>query len=319
MSSEMSFVGIDVSKDKFDIHIRPSDQSHSFVYDESGLQNLIVVLRSVEPKIECIVLEATGGFERRLVAVLLSQQLPVVVVNPHRVRHFAKATGQIAKTDSIDATVLSFFVQTLRPQCRPLPNESLEELRDLLARRRQVMDMIVSEKNRLASTSRPAIRRQILQHIQWLQKRVASIDEDLNRGIQSSPTWKAKDELLQSVPSIGQVSASMLLIQLPELGELNRHQIAALVGVAPINKDSGRFKGKRVTQGGRASVRCALYMCTLVATRRNPVIREFYQRLLKAGKPKMVALIASMRKLLTILNTMLKHNRPWDAAYAKIS
>lgn len=319
MSSNTSFIGIDVSKDKFDIHVRPSDHAQSFIYDEAGLESLIVLLKSVSPPIETIVLEATGGYERRLVAVLISGQFPVVVINPKQVRHFAKAIGQAAKTDSIDASVLSHFAQTLRPPQRAVPDEFLEQLRDLLARRRQIVEMIVSEKNRLAMAVRRPIRRQIIEHIQWLEKRLGSVDDDLNRSIQSSPTWKAKDDLLQSVPSIGPTTASSLLIQLPELGSLNRHQIAALVGVAPINQDSGRFRGHRITQGGRASVRCALYMATLVATRHNPVIRPFYQRLVLAGKPKMVALIASMRKLLTILNTMLKHNRSWDPSYAKIS
>jgi transposase len=312
----MVFVGIDVSKDTFDIHIRPVDQSQSFVYNEEGLDHFLELLRPFQSQIETIVLEATGGLERRLVALLLSRQLPVVVVNPGQVRHFAKATGQLAKTDSIDAGVLSHFAQTLRPQFRTLPDEFVQELRDLLARRRQMMDMIISEKNRL-TTAGPKIRRQILQHIQWLTKRIASIDDDLNRSIRSNPDWKANEELLRSVPGIGSVSSSSLLIQLPELGSLNRHQIAALAGIAPLNRDSGTFRGRRTTQGGRASVRCALYMCTLVATRYNETIRTFYQRLLKAGKPKMVALVACMRKLLTILNSMVKHGRSWDDSYAK--
>jgi transposase len=314
-----SFVGIDVSKHELEVHVRPSSQSYRFAYDEAGLKNLVRLLKQIQPPIETILLEATGGFERRLVAVLLSQNLPIVVVNPQRVRHFAKATGQLAKTDRIDAEVLSNFAQALRPQPRTLADEFLEELRDLLARRLQVVEMLVAEKNRLTTATHRTIRRQILDHIRWLEKRLDSIDDDLHRRIQSSPTWKAKDELLQSVPSVGPATASSLLIQLPEWGSLNRQQIATLVGVAPINQDSGRFKGHRVTQGGRARVRSALYMSTLVATRHNPIIRTFYQRLVLSGKPKMVALVASMRKLLTILNTMLKHNRPWDPSYAKNS
>lgn len=317
--SEQSFVGIDVSKEKFDVHVRPSDHSRSFRYDEEGLEQLVAVLQVVQPRIETIVLEATGGYERRLVAVLLAAQLPVVVINPQRVRHFAKATGQLAKTDSIDACILSLFGLTLRPQPRDLPDQSLEDLRDLLARRRQIVTMITAEKNRLSMAIRKSIRREIQDHIHWLTKRLKSTDDELNRNIQSSPTWKTKDNLLQGVPGVGPVSSSSLLIQLPELGTLNRHQIAALVGVAPINQDSGRFKGHRITQGGRASVRSVLYMSTLVATQHNPAIRDFYRRLIQSGKPKMLALVASMRKLLTILNTMLKHNRPWDASYAKIS
>jgi len=310
----VTFVGIDVSKEKFDIHVRPIDQSEMFSYDDEGLNKLVDLLKRVHPQV--IVLEATGGYERRLVAVLLTHDLPVVVINPQRVRHFAKATGQIAKTDRIDAAVLSLFAQTLQPEPRSLPDAFSEQLRDLLARRRQILEMIVAEKNRL-ETSRKPIRGQILQHIKWLEKRLVSVDRDLNDQIQSSPTWKTKDQLLRSVPSIGPVGSSSLLIQLPELGTLNRHQIAALVGIAPINQDSGRFKGHRITQGGRASVRSALYMCTLVATRHNPLIKAFYQRLVLAGKPKMVALVASMRKLLTILNSIIKHNRSWNPSYAE--
>jgi len=315
---ESAFVGIDVSKDKLDLHVRPSGYGQSFNYDESGLKSLVRTLQEV-PLIESIVLEATGGFERHVVAVLLSHQLPVVVVNPQRVRHFAKAEGQLAKSDPIDAALLSNFAQKLRPPARPIADESLLELRDLLARRLQVVDMISAEKNRLASAPRKSIRQQITEHIQWLQKRLASIDHDLHSRIQSSPTWKNKDELLQSVPSVGPATSSSLLIQLPELGVLNRHQIAALVGVAPYPWDSGRFKGHRITMGGRTAVRSALYMATLVATRHNPLIRAFYQRLVQSGKPKMVALVASMRKLLTILNSMLKHNRSWDPSYEKNS
>jgi transposase len=311
-----TFVGIDVSKDKFDIHIRPNDQTQTFLYDESGLTQVVATLKQVQPLV--IVVEATGGYERRLVAVLLTNQLPVAVTNPDRVRHFAKATGQLAKSDALDAAVLSLFAQTLQPKPRPLPDDFSEELRDLLARRRQILDMIVAEKNRL-ETARPPIRGQILQHIKWLEKRLLSIDKDLNQRIQSSPTWKAKDDLLQSVPSIGPVGSSSLLIEVPELGHLDRHQIAALVGVAPMNQDSGRFRGRRAIQGGRTAIRGTLYMCTLVAIRHNPVIRAFYQRLVQSGKPKMVALVAAMRKLLTILNSMLKHNRQWDLSYAKNS
>jgi len=311
---DVAFAGIDVSKDKFDVHIRPLDQSESFSYDEAGLNKLVVLLKQVQPQV--IVLEATGGYERRLVAVLLTSELPVAVINPERVRHFAKATGQIAKTDALDASVLSLFAQTLQPQPRRLPDAFAQELQDLLARRRQILDMIVAEKNRLETASKP-IRGQILQHIKWLEKRLLSVDRDLNQRIQSSPTWKAKDDLLQSVPSIGPVGSSSLLVHLPELGTLNRQQIAALAGVAPINQDSGRFKDHRTTQGGRPAIRAVLYMCTLVATRHNPVIKDFYQRLVLAGKPKMVALIASMRKLLTILNSMIKNNRSWDSSYAK--
>jgi transposase len=307
------FVGIDVSKDRLDVHVRPDNIERSLANDEQGFNGLLDVVQQLSPTI--IVLEATGGYERRLVAFLLAHQLPIAVINPKRVRHFAKATGQLAKTDRIDAAMLAHFAEVMQPPVRSIPDAFLEELRDLLARRRQLLDMIVAEKNRLATT-RKSIRRQLLEHIHWLEKRLTSLDEDLDHHIESSPTWKAKDDLLQSVPSIGPASSRSLLIQLPELGQLNRHQIASLVGIAPFNQDSGRFRGRRSIQGGRTSVRCALYMPTLVAIRHNPSIREFYQRLVLTGKPKMVALIASMRKLLTILNSIIKNNQPWGLSHA---
>jgi len=311
--NQSHFFGVDVSKDRLDVNVRPDNIERSLSNDEQGFNALLDVIKQVPPIM--IVLEATGGFERRLVAFLLAHQLPVVVINPKRVRHFAKANGQLAKTDRIDAATLAHFAEVMQPEVRSIPDAFLEELRDLLARRRQLLDMIVAEKNRL-TTARQSIRRQLLEHIRWMEKRLTSLDEDLDHHIQSSPTWKAKDDLLQSVPSIGPASSRSLLIQLPELGQLNRHQIAALVGVAPVNQDSGRFRGHRRIQGGRTSVRCALYMPTLVAIRHNPSIRAFYQRLVLAGKPKMVALIASMRKLLTILNSMIKNNQPWELSHA---
>jgi len=311
---QLHFVGIDVSKDRFDIHVRPDNIERSLCNDELGFRALLDVVQQVPPTI--MILEATGGFERRLVAFLLAHRLPVVVINPKRVRHFAKANGQLAKTDRIDAATLAHFAEAMQPPVRSIPDAFLEELRDLLARRHQLLDMIVAEKNRLTTASK-SIRRQLLEHIHWMEKRLASLDQDLDHHIQSSPTWKAKDDLLQSVPSIGPASSRSLLIQLPELGQLNRHQIASLVGVAPFNQDSGRFRGHRAIHGGRTSVRCALYMPTLVAIRHNPSIRAFYQRLVLAGKPKMVALIASMRKLLTILNSIIKRNRPWDVSYVE--
>jgi len=306
------FVGVDVSKDRLDVHVRPDNIERSLPNDDQGFSALLDVVQQHPPII--IVLEATGGYERRLVAFLLAHQLPIVVINPKRVRHFAKANGQLAKTDRIDAAMLAHFAEVMQPPVRNIPDAFLEELRDLLARRRQLLDMIVAEKNRL-TTARKSIRRQLLEHIQWMEKRLTSLDDDLDHHIQSSPAWKAKDDLLQSVPSIGPASSRSLLIQLPELGQLNRHQIASLVGVAPFNQDSGRFRGHRRIQGGRTSVRCALYMPTLVAIRHNPLIRAFYQRLVLAGKPKMVALIASMRKLLTVLNCIIKNNQPWDLSH----
>lgn len=314
MDEILRFVGIDVSKDHLDVHVRPDDQQRRFEYDADGLTDLVKMQTELRPNL--IVIEATGGYEQRVVATLAAQQLPVVVVNARCVRDFAKATGQLAKTDRLDAAVLSDFGEKLRPQLRTLPDESREELKALLVRRRQLVDMMTAEKNR-QSTAPKRIRRHIQTHIDWLQKQLAEIDEDLAGTIQQSPMWKAKDEILQSTPGIGPTTSTTMLAALPELGSLNRHTIAALVGVAPMNQDSGKFRGRRAIQVGRHSVRTILFMSTLVATKHNPVIRAFYQRLLAAGKPKMVAITACMRKLLTILNAMLKTNSHWNSEHAK--
>jgi transposase len=316
MDEILRFVGIDVSKDHLDVHVRPDDRQQRFVYDNDGLSELVKMQIDTKPAI--IVIEATGGYEQRLVAVLAAQQLPVVVVNARRVRDFARATGQLAKTDRLDAAVLSDFGEKLRPQSGALPDERREELKALLARRRQLVDMITAEKNR-QSLAPKGIRREIQTHIDWLKKRLARIDDDLNRSIKASPIWKAKDDILQSAPGIGPTTSTTMLAALPELGSLNRRAIAALVGVAPMNRDSGQWRGRRSIQGGRRWVRTALFMCTLVATQHNPVIRHLYRRLLAAGKPKMVAITACMRKLLTILNAMIKTNSCWNAEHANAS
>ena len=314
MDEIVRFVGIDVSKDHLDIHLRPDDHQQRFTYDDEGLVALVEILNQRQPRL--IVLEATGGYEQRVVAALAAQELPVVVVNARRVRDFAKATGQLAKTDRLDAAVLSDFGEKLRPELRTLPDAGREELKALLVRRRQLVDMMTAEKNR--QTIAPAlIRRKIQKHIDWLKKQLGDVDEDLASAVRNSPIWKAKDEILQSTPGIGPTTSTTMLAALPELGLLNRHTIASLVGVAPMNQDSGKLRGRRTIQAGRHSVRTILYMATLVATRHNPVIRAFYQRLLTAGKPKMVAITACMRKLLTILNSMLKTNSPWSPERAK--
>jgi transposase len=258
-----------------------------------------------------VILEATGGFELPLVGALLAAGLPVTVVNPRQVRDFARATGQLAKTDAIDARVLAHFGEAVRPELRPLPNEATRELAALVARRRQLIEMLTAEKNRLRLAAR-AVRRDIEQHIRWLERRLSDLDGNLAQQVRSSPNWRARDDLLQSVPGIGPVSSVTLLAQLPELGRLNRKEIAALVGVAPLNRDSGTLRGRRRVWGGRRHVRATLYMATLVATRCNPTIRSFYTRLLAAGKPKKLALTASMRKLLITLNAMLRNNVPWQ-------
>jgi transposase len=261
-----------------------------------------------------IVLEATGGYERQLAQALVRAELPVVVVNPRQVRDFAKATGQLAKTDSIDAGVLAHFGEAVRPQLRCLPDEVTLELRALTARRRQVIEMIGAETNRLAMTSK-AVGKRIDAHIHWLEQELKRADQDLDRSIQQSPIWKENQELLLSTPSIGPVTSRTLIAELPELGTLDRKQISALAGLAPFNRDSGTLKGRRTIWGGRAPVRSALYMAALVATRRNSVIRDFYKRLRANGKLFKVALVACMRKLLTILNSMIKHKTRWSESF----
>jgi transposase len=313
MDDILRFVGIDVSKDYLDVHIRPDDQQQRFAYDNDGLAALVKSQTEIQPSL--IVIEATGGYEQRVVAVLAAQQLPVVVMNARRIRDFAKATGQLAKTDRLDAAVLSDFGEKLRPQPNALPDESREQLKALLVRRRQLVDMITAEKNR-QSIAPKGIRREIQTHIDWLKKRLERVDDDLSRSIKSSPIWKAKDDILQSTPGIGPTTSTTMLAALPELGSLNRRAIAALVGVAPMNRDSGQWRGRRTIQGGRSSVRTVLFMSTLVAIKHNPVIRHLYQRLIAAGKPKMVAITACMRKLLTILNAMLKTHSHWSPQHA---
>jgi transposase len=259
-----------------------------------------------------IVLEATGGLERAVTSALATAGLPVVVVNPRQVRDFARATGQLAKTDALDARALAHFADVIRPTPRPLPDAQTQELRALLGRRQQLIGMRTAEQNRLAGTNE-CLTKNITAHITWLNADIATLDDELEALLRASPLWRENDELLQSAKGIGPVSAQTLLLELPELGTLTRQEIAALVGVAPLNCDSGTMRGKRTIWGGRAHVRTVLYMSTLVATRFNPQIKAFYQRLLAAGKVKKVALTACMRKFLTILNAMLKHRTPWQA------
>ena len=293
--------------------MRPSGESESVTNDKAGIQAL--VKRLAEIQAELIVLEATGGVERWVTRALASAEFPVVVVNPRQVRDFAKATGQLAKTDRIDAMVLARFAQAVRPDVRPLPDEVTLELRALIARRRQITEMIVAESNRLSGASK-AVKKRIGAHIRWLEKELGRADEDLDQSIRQSPIWCHNQDLLKSVPGIGPIVSRTLLAELPELGQLNRKEIAALVGVAPFNRDSGKLKGRRAIWGGRATVRAALYMAALVASRRNAVIRALYKRLLDAGKARKVALVACMRKLLTILNAMIKHKTRWSENFS---
>ena len=303
------FIGIDVSKARLDVAVRPSGESESVSNDEDGVKALVKRLGEIQPAL--IVLEATGGVERLVARALSSAELPVVVVNPRQVRDFAKATGQLAKTDSIDAGVLARFGEAVRPALRPFPDEVTLELRALIARRRQITEMIVAERNRLSGASK-SVRKRIAAHIRWLEAELVRADKDLDQSIRQSPIWRENEDLLRSVPSIGPVVSRTLLAELPELGRLNRKQIAALVGIAPLNRDSGTLRGRRAIWGGRASVRAALYMAALVASRRNAAIRAFYKRLRHAGKAPKVALVACMRKLLTILNSMIKHKTRWS-------
>ncbi len=308
MGGEPRFVGIDVSKAQVDVAVRPTGQRWTLPYDQTGIEGLIPQIVDLEPAL--VLLEATGGLELPLVAALAAAALPVVVVNPRQVRDFARATGTLAKTDALDAGVLAHFADVVRPDVRPLKDAETQVLNSLTARRRQVMTMLVSEKNRLG-TAIGAVSPRIEAHIAWLEQELSDLDKGLRQTLRRSPVWREKDDLLRTVPGVGEQLSLTLLANLPELGTLNRRQIAALVGVAPYNRDSGALRGKRAVWGGRSRVRAVLYMGALAASRHNPAIRDFYQRLLAAGKPKKVALVACMRKLLVILNAMLKHGSLW--------
>jgi len=307
------YVGIDVSKATLDIATLPDGESWTVTNDDPGLAELTARLVALAPVL--IVLEATGGFEMLAALTLANVGLPIAVVNPRQVRDFAKAMGQLAKTDALDAGMLADFARRVRPAPRPLPDEAAQLLESLLTRRRQIVDMLTAEKNRLGFARGP-VKRDIRQHIRWLEKRLTDVDGDLQDAITASPLYQAKATLLRSVPGVGQVTTLTLLASLPELGQLSRHQIAALVGVAPMNRDSGTMRGKRMVWGGRAPVRAVLYMAALVGLKHNPVLRAFYERLRAAGKPFKVAATACMRKLLTILNAMLHQHRRWDPQLA---
>lgn len=308
-----TFVGIDVSKTHFDIAQHDQAASWQAENTEAGIATLVKQLQALSPTL--IVLEATGGYELRVVAELAAAKLPVVVTNPRRVRNFARSTGKLAKTDKLDAKMLAHFAAALRPEPRPLPSEQEEHLTAWLTRRHQIVEMLTVEKNRL-QTVRPAMRSDVEEHITWLTEKLAKLDAEIDQFVQGSALWKDKNTLLQSVPGVGRITASTLLAMLPELGTLNRQEIAALVGVAPVNRDSGRKHGKRRIFGGRAPVRSVLYMATLSAKKYNPKIKKFYEHLLQQGKEKKVALIACMRKLLVILNAMLRSMQPWQAERA---
>ncbi len=316
MKQESTYVGIDVAKAQVDVAVRPTGQTWTITYDDAGIQELVSQLKTLEPAL--VLLEATGGLELPMVVALATAALPVVVVNPRQVRDFAKATGTLAKTDTLDAAVLAHFADAIRPDVRPLRDAETQVLASLVARRHQVVAMLVSEKNRLRRAI-SAVRPRVEAHIAWLEQELEDLDQGLRQTLRQSPLWREKDDLLRTVPGVGEQLSLTLLAYLPELGTLDRRQVAALVGVAPFNRDSGTLRGKRTVWGGRARIRAVLYMGALVASQYNPVIRDFYRRLLAAGKPKKLALTACMRKLLVILNSMLKHRSPWRDLTQKVA
>jgi transposase len=308
MSDAPVFVGIDIAKAQLDVAVRPSGDVRRFPHDEAGLAALVAYLQPLAPAL--VVLEATGGYEVDVAAALALAAIPAAVVNPRQVRDFARAIGRLAKTDTLDADTLAHFGEAVRPAPRPLPDAEQQALAALVTRRRQLVEMLTAERNRLGLARGP-VRRDIEAHIDFLRKRLKEADRDLQHLVRTSPLWRTAEHLLRSVPGIGPTSTAVFLADLPELGQASNREIAALVGVAPFNADSGTRQGVRTTWGGRATVRSALYMATLVATRHNPVIAAFYRRLVDNGKPRKVALVAAMRKLLTILNAMMRAQQPW--------
>ena len=309
---EHSFIGIDVAKAHLDVHVHPTGEPFRVTSDDAGLAALLTRVRALSPTL--IVLEATGGYEVRVAAVLASAGLPVAVVNPRQIRDFARATGRLAKTDTLDARVIALFADAVRPTPRPLPDAQAQALGELIARRRQLVDMLGAEKNRRRLLRERRLQRHLDAHIAWLEAALRRLDHDLTTLVRSTPIWREADDVLQSVPGIGPVTACTLIADLPELGRLDRRRIAALAGLAPFARDSGIFRGRRMIAGGRAPVRRVLYMATLAAIQHNPVIRRFHQRLVTAGRPAKLAHTAAMRKLLTILNAMLRDHRPWQTA-----
>jgi transposase len=304
-----TYVGIDVSKARLDVAVVPSGESFSSPNDDEGIEKVVGRLRELQPAL--VLLEATGGLERRALARLVTAGLPAMAVNPRNVRDFGRSLGKLAKTDRIDAVILARFAEAVRPEWRPMADEQTRQLQEHLTRRRQIVEMITAEKNRLLAVEHRGIRKQIRASIEWLEKQLNINEYDLDQSIKETPVWREKADLLKSVPGVGRVTVNTMLALLPELGTLTRRQIAALVGVAPFNRDSGTLRGRRAVWGGRATVRSVLYMAALVGTRFNPTLKAMYLRLIAAGKRKKVALVACMRKLLTILNAILSHRSPW--------
>ena len=305
------YVGIDVSKDRLDVHVRPGGEAFAVARDGEGLAALVERLKALAPHL--VAVAATGGFEMTTAAAIAGADLPLVVVNPAQVRHYAQALGRRSKTDKGDAEVIARFVEATRPEPRPLPDEATQALGELITRRRQIIAMMVAERQR-ATRLPKRLRRSCERVVRMLEKELAALDQDIDTTVRGSPAWRAKEDLLASVPSIGDITARSLIAELPELGKLDRRQIAALVGVAPFTRQSGQWRGKSFIGGGRPAVRATLFMATMSAVRHNPTIRAFRQRLLAKGKPKMVVMVACMRKLLTILNAVLRDQRPWQIA-----
>lgn len=306
------FVGIDVSKDWLDVHVRPSREAFAVARDGKGLEELIDRLTALAPQL--IAIEATGGFETIAAAAIAGAALPLAIINPAQIRHFAQAVGKRAKTDPIDAEVIARFAEAVKPEPRPVPDAQSRLLAELVARRRQIIEMIVAERQRERRAENSHVRKGILRHLRVLEKELPAIDDDIGTLVRSSPAWREKEDLLVTFPGVSNKLARTFLAEVPELGRLNRREIASLAGLAPFTRQSGRWKGKSMIGGGRAPLRTALYMAALSAIRCNPVLKPFYQRLLSAGKPKMVALIAVARKILTTLNAMLRERKQWHPA-----
>lgn len=312
VSQNAVYVGIDVSKDRLDGHVRPSGEAFVAGRDAAGLEALVATLRRLAPTL--VVLEATGGYETVVASAIAAAGIALAVVNPRRIRDLAKARGRLAKTDRIDAEVIARFAETVRPEARPVAAAEAQALGEQVARRRQVIDMIVAEKNRQRLVAAPRIRKAIARHLALLQEELSEIDRDIDAAIRACPVWLEDAGLMTSVPGVGPGLARTLVAELPELGKLDRRKIAALAGLAPFNHDSGKMKGKRAIGGGRPVVRTALFMATLVACRHNPVIKAYWDKLRAAGKLPKQALVACMRKLLVILNAMLRDRKPWSPA-----
>lgn len=313
-AASLSFVGIDISKEKFDYFIRPSADAGSFSYAPSDVAAFLALLSSFD--VALVVMEATGGYEKQLAARLSAAGLRVSIMNPRQIRDFAKSTGQLAKSDALDASIMAHYAEAIRPKIRPLADAESEALKELVTRRDQLVQIRTAESNRLQVASTPRVRKSIQRHLKALQQNIDDIEKDIDDTISNSPIWREKDELLQSTPSVGQNTSHKLLASIPELGQLNRGKITALVGLAPYDHDSGTLKGVRCIGGGRAQARNALYMACLSAIRFNPAIKAFYQRLRARGKVFKVAMTACMRKLLTILNCILKSRKPWRDNFA---